>query len=158
MTTEKEFAQDWHDMGGKDIREVNLNYHGSNQALHLDWKNEEYITSTGTGKTNKSGADGLDVNALPSIMGNVKNAQLNINSCHSNKKDGSLKGQRQTLMQAFYNCFDFKTVRGTSHVVSYGRFYKRPHPGHGWNIISSWDFLPETNVNSNFTDYIGCRK
>ena len=49
--TEKEFSQDWGDMAGKSIETVNLDYHGSNQALHLDPKNRKYIVSTGTGKT-----------------------------------------------------------------------------------------------------------
>ena len=87
VTTEREFAQDWHDMGGNDIREINLNYHGSNQALHLNHETNDYITSTGDGITNVSGARGLDIEQLPSIKGNIKNAQLNINATLTKKME-----------------------------------------------------------------------
>ena len=158
VTTEREFAQDWHDMGGNDIREINLNYHGSNQALHLNHETDDYITSTGDGITNVSGARGLDIEQLPSIKGNIKNAQLNINSCHSNKKDGNLRGSKKTIMQSFYDSFDFKTVRGTSRGVSYSRIGKQPHPGRGWSFFASWDFLPNIHTNTNFTNYIGSKR
>ncbi len=158
VTTEREFAQDWHDMGGNDIREINLNYHGSNQALHLNYETDDYITSTGDGITNRSGAVGLDIERLPSIKGNVKNAQLNINSCHSNKKDKYLRGTRKTLMEAFFSRYDFKQVRGTSHGVSYiGQ--ETPRPGKNiWKYITPWEYLPELEVNTNTTDYIGIRR
>ncbi len=159
VTTEEEFAQDWHDMAGNDIREVDLNYHGTNQAIHLDYRNEEYITSTGDGKTNRSGLSGLDIKQLPSIKGNIKNAQLNINSCHSNKRDKYLRGSIQTLMEAFYNCFGFSYVRGTRHGVTYDWLTGHPRPGHnGRNFHLTWEFLPEVKVNTNFTEYIGTRR
>ena len=55
VTTTKDFQQDWQDMANPDISEVNINHHGSNQAIHLDWEQQQYITSTGTGYT-QSGA------------------------------------------------------------------------------------------------------
>ena len=158
VTTEAEFAQDWHDMAGNDIREVNLNYHGTNQAIHLDYRTYDYITSTGDGITNKEKHKGLDIKQLPSIKGNIKNAQLNINSCHSNKRDEYLRGTRQTLMEAFHSNFGFRRVRGTRHGVTYTWFSRRPRPGHnGRNFHLTWEFLPEVKVNTNFTEYIGTR-
>ena len=160
VTTERDFVQDWHDMGGNDIQEVNLNYHGSNQAIHLNYETDDYITSTGDGKTNKSGADGLDINQLPSVVGNINNAQLNINSCHSNKKDEYLRGSKQTLMEAFFNRFKFKRVRGTSHGVSYTGSGS-PRPGKNiWKYTTSWEYLPkvEVKVNTNISEYIGVKR
>lgn len=157
VTTEKEFAQDWHDMGGNDIREVNLNYHGSNQALHLNHETDDYITSTGNGKTNRRGNAGLDIQQLPSVNGNIKDAQLNINSCHSNKKDEYLSGTKQTLMEAFFSSFGFKCVRGTSHGVSY--VGSTPRPGKGiMKFLTPWEYLPKLEFNTNITEYIGMKR
>ena len=159
VTTEKEFAQDWHDMAGNDIREVNLNYHGTNQAIHLDYRTEEYITSTGDGKTNKTGRRGLDIKQLPSIKGNIKNAQLNINSCRSNKRDEYLRGTMQTIMEAFHSNFGFRWVRGTSHGVTYDWLTGHPRPGHnGMNFHLTWEFMPNVKVNTNFTEYLGTKR
>lgn len=141
VTTEKEFAQDWKNMLGTDIREVNLNYHGNNQTLILDNTNNEYVTATGDGKTNKYGNDALNVQDLPKPLGNITNAQLNINSCKSNSTDqNELKGSKQTLMQAFRNSFDFYKVRGTSNGVSYDRETKQPFPGHRY-WPGKWDYM-----------------
>jgi hypothetical protein len=140
VTTVAEFTQDWKDMGGTDVQEVNLNYHGSNQALHLNAGAEQYITSTGNGTTNASGAKATNVQDLPMPSGNISNAQLNINSCQSNnpnQKGYPLKGNKQTLMQAFASSFKFSTVRGTSAGVSYSRFTKQPKPQ--W-FFQSWDY------------------
>ena len=125
VTTVQEFAQDWGNMDSNDILEVNLNYHGSNQAIHLDKDNLQYITSTGDGKTNVLGNPAWNVQDLPAPTGDISHAQLNLNTCKSNSKtQHELKGSRQTLMEAFFNSFDFKTVRGTSHGVSYDNLWK----------------------------------
>jgi RHS repeat-associated protein len=154
VTTEQEFAQDWHDMAGADIREVNLNYHGSNQALHLNHKKQEYLTSTETGKTNSEGNDALNISNLPPITGNINNAQLNINSCHSNKKDESLIGSKLTLMESFRAYTSFRYIRGTAHGVSYNHLTKMPFPGHSWWPFMTWDFMPEPKLNLNHGDFM----
>jgi len=139
-TTRSDFAQDWHDMAGSDIQEVNLNYHGSNQALHLDANKKEYITSTGNGKTNRSGTSATNVQDLPSISGNISNATLNINSCHSNEHNKKLKGSKLTLMGAFYQKFSFKTIRGTADAVRYRWITRTPEPGR-LLLSGAWDYL-----------------
>ncbi|MBQ7712063.1 MAG: RHS repeat-associated core domain-containing protein [Bacteroidales bacterium] len=158
VTTEDFFSQDWKAMASEDIREINLNYHGSNQALHLNHETDDYITSTGDGITNRSGAAGLDIEQLPSVKGNINNAQLNINSCHSNKKDEYLRGSKQTLMGAFFNKYGFRRVRGTSHGVSYTGSGS-PRPGRKiWKYITPWEYLPQIDVNTNSTEYIGIKR
>ena len=148
VTTEKEFAQDWKNMLSTDIREVNLNYHGNSQTLTLDYTNNEYVTATGDGKTNKYGNDALNVQDLPKPLGNITNAQLNINSCESNNtKQKKLRGSKQTLMQAFRNSFDFYKVRGTSNGVSYDRETKQPFPGHRY-WPGKWDYMERPRKSS----------
>lgn len=149
VTTEKDFAQDWKNMLGTNIREVNLNYHGNNQTLMLNSSKGEYITSTGDGKTNVSGTQALNVQDLPKPSGNISNAQLNINSCKSNNSSQfPLKGTKQTLMHAFRNTFDFYKVRGTSDGVSYDKTTMQPFPGHSyWR--SNWDYLERSEKSSN---------
>ena len=131
-TTMEGFAQDWNDMASPVMREVNLNYHGSNQALHLDRKNNQYITSTGDGTTNKSGTEGMtNVQDLPDPSGNISKAILYINSCKSNSHtQRPLKGTGETLMESFANKFGFFIIRGTEAGVSYNRFTKHPEPQH----------------------------
>ena len=82
--TRKEFIQDWSNMSSKEIKEVNLNYHGNNQTIMLDASNSEYITATGNGKTNKYGTPAVNVQDLPKPQGDISNAQLNLNTCKSN--------------------------------------------------------------------------
>ena len=70
-------------------------------------------------------SDVTTVQDLPAPTGDISHAQLNLNTCKSNSKtQHELKGSRQTLMEAFFNSFDFKTVRGTSHGVSYDNLWK----------------------------------
>ena len=82
VLTAKEFQQDWVAMSSQDIQEVNINHHGSNQAIHLDWQTKQYITSTGTGET-RGGVPAINVSDLGFPSGNVSNATLNLNTCHS---------------------------------------------------------------------------
>lgn len=82
VLTAKEFQQDWVAMSSQDIQEVNINHHGSNQAIHLDWQTKQYITSTGTGET-RGGVPAINVSDLGFPSGNVSNATLNLNICHS---------------------------------------------------------------------------
>ena len=148
VTTEKGFVQDWQNMKSSKITEVNLNYHGSNQALHLDATKGEYITSTGNGKTNSLHAEdrvgAVNVQNLPRPLGNIRNAQLNINSCKSNSiTQKPLLGSGKTLMRTFADTFNFQAVRGSSVGVSYGRFDRMPHPKYisseGW--FKDWEYI-----------------
>ncbi len=140
VTTMSEFIQDWGDMASSDIKEVNLNYHGNNQTVMLNSNDGQYITATGDGKTNRSGTKATNVQDLPTPTGNVSNAQLNLNTCQSNSKTQyELKGNRQTLMESFYNSFNFKSIRGTDKSVSYWYWFSpnRPHP----QDDSKWQYL-----------------
>ena len=141
VTTEKEFIQDWGDMAGSDIKEVNLNYHGNNQTIILNKSGGEYITSTGNGETNRSGTSATNVQDLPIPSGNIGNAQLNLNTCKSNSRTQyELKGSKETLMEAFFKSTNFKIVRGTSSGVSYDRRTLQPFPGHSWSR-GSWVYI-----------------
>jgi RHS repeat-associated protein len=146
VTTAKEFKQDWQDMGGTDIKEVNLNYHGSSQTLNLDNGGNQYITSTGSGKTPK-GTKATNVQNLPNPVGNIQNAQLNINSCKSNSTTQyTLKGSGLTLAQAFSVYSRFSVVRGTSSSVSYRWIGDRePYPRFG-SPFGKWDYLTKPNA------------
>ena len=155
VTTKQEFTEDWQSMSSPIIKEVNLNYHGNNQTLMLNSSEEEYITSTGNGVTNKSNTPATNVQDLPTPKGNVNNAQLNINSCKSNSTSQyPLKGTKQTLMQAFYSTFSFETVRGTSAGVSYNRWTQQPEPQWFWQY---WDYMgkqpPKLSLNWSDAQY-----
>ena len=153
--TKESFSQDWGDMAGNCITEVNINYHGNNQTLMLDSKSGQYITATGDGKSNLSNTPSMNVKELPEPKGNVMNAQLNINSCKSNSHTQyPLKGERLTLMESFYDSSSFKTIRGTSYGVSYGRLNKHPFPGHSWKK-GTWDYKRRYQETSNNYPGIG---
>ena len=154
VLTAKEFQQDWVAMSSQDIQEVNINHHGSNQAIHLDWQTKQYITSTGTGET-RGGVPAINVSDLGFPSGNVSNATLNLNTCHSNSTgswlgnirigifrilgtSATLVGTKETLMQSFRNTFNFHTIRGTSAGVSYNRKTLRPEPQF---FFQSWVYL-----------------
>lgn len=162
VTTEKEFVQDWENMKGTNIAEVDLNYHGSNQTIHLDYKNNQYITSTGNGFTNTQPQSkrikAFNVQDLPHPRGNISNAQLNINSCKSNSRNQKpLLGSKQTLMESFANQFDFRVVPGTSVGVSYGWFDLMPHPKYlsskGW--FRNWEYYGTPILDLYETFYMG---
>jgi hypothetical protein len=142
--TRDEFAQDWIGMSGVNIQEININHHGSNQAIHLDYINKEYITSTGTGYTRR-GLEAMNVTDLGTPLGNIQNATLYLNTCHSNSSgswlgnirfgdkripgtSATLVGSKETLMQSFFNNYNFKNVRGTAAGVSYNRITREPEP------------------------------
>ena len=143
--TEDEFAQDWINMSGVNIQEVNINHHGSNQAIHLDYINNEYITSTGTGYTQSGKAKAKNVTDLGIPLGDIQNATLYLNTCHSNSSgsrlgnirfgenrirgtSATLVGSKETIMQSFFNNYNFKKVRGTAAGVSYNRITREPEP------------------------------
>ena len=139
VRTEDEFAKDWGDMASPDIKIVNINHHGSNQAIHLNSGTGEYITATGNGATNSSGTSATNVQDLPTPKGNISNAQLNLNTCSSNnrnQKNYPLKGSKLTLMQAFHQTFSFNLVRGAPTGVNYSRITKFPTPQFG-----NWDYM-----------------
>ena len=137
VTTMDEFAKDWGDMASNDIKEVNLNYHGGPQTINLDYKTNQYLTSTGDGKTPK-GNPATNVSDLPIPSGNIQNAQLNINSCRSNYMSNLSKGS-STIAQAFRDNTSFYSIRTTSKGVSYWYWFSpnRPHP----QDDSPWTFL-----------------
>lgn len=147
VTTEEGFVHDWKNMSSKSIKEVNLNYHGNNQTIMLNASAGEYITATDNGRTNKSGVSATNVKDLPQPLGNIRNAQLNLNTCKSNSTSQmKLKGSGKTLMKRFYEQFKFKTVRGTSAGVSYNWFTKQPIPQHPWK--NHWDYMGEQPTNT----------
>jgi RHS repeat-associated protein len=132
----EEFAEDWANMSSENTLSVYINYHGSNQALHLPLG---YVTSTGNGKTNVYESSATNVQDLPEIKGNVRNAALYINSCKSNNSNQfALKGTKETLMVGFRKNTDFLVVRGTSGGVNYSRINMHPIPSRPWN---SWDYM-----------------
>ena len=127
VTNAADFAQDWGEMASPDIREVNINHHGSSQAIHLDKSNNQYVTATGDGTLNKSGRTGdgiINVQNLPTPSGNISNARLNLNTCSSNNWNQAgypITGSGLTLMGAFNETFNFGSARGSSTGVSYSR-------------------------------------
>ena len=143
--TRDEFAQDWINMSSVNIQEVNINHHGSNQAIHLDYANKQYITSTGTGYTQSGEAEAKNVTDLGNPLGDIQNATLYLNTCHSNSSgswlgnirfgknrilgtSATLVGSKETIMQSFFNNYNFKKVRGTAAGVSYNRITRAPEP------------------------------
>ena len=149
VTTEKEFKNDWQNMSGSDIKEVDINHHGGPQTINLDHKKDEYITSTSNGKTPR-GALATNLSDLGQPSGNVDNAQLNINTCHSNQTDRATEGSKSTLAGGFRANFSFKSIRTTAQGVSYFNLFKpnSPHP----QDDSNWQYLNRPiiqNENSN---------
>ena len=146
VTTEVEFLQDWKDMASSDVKVVNLNYHGGPQTLNLNWKTGDYITSypkleNGTSTTPR-GVSATHVSDLPTPIGNISNARLNINSCQSNNAASVTKGI--TLAQSFRNTTDFISIRCTSKGVSYFFLQNQPNMPHPQDH-SSWQILPYPN-------------
>ena len=142
VTTTAEFIQDWSDMASDNIREVALNYHGGPQTINLDYKTKQYLTSTGDGRT-PMGNPATNVEDLPNPSGNVRNAQLNINSCRSNDKSGITRG-KTTIAQAFRNSTSFFSIRTTDKKVNYWYWFSpnRPHPedNSDWTYLYRIDF------------------
>ena len=139
VTTQGEFVTDWKNMASPDIQEINVNYHGNNQTIMLNSSEGQYITATGNGLSNVSNTPAFNVQDLPNPIGNVMNAQLNLNTCRSNNhSQHPLAGSGLTLAEAFRSKFNFNIVRGTHAGVSYNRFTKHPEPQHFWQ---KWDYL-----------------
>jgi len=137
VTTTAEFKQDWGDMASGDIKEVNLNYHGGPRTINLDYEKNQYLTSTGNGKT-PMGNPATNISDLPTPSGNVQNAQLNINSCRSYDASSIPKGS-STIAQSFRDKTFFYSIRTTDKGVSYWYWFSpnRPHP----QDDSPWQFL-----------------
>ena len=141
VCTKEEFQQDWQNMASQEIREVNINHHGNNQTIILNSsnKNPQYLTSTGDRLTNVLQNKAMNIQDLGLPIGTISNARLNLHTCKSNSKtQHTLIGSKLTLMQAFYNIFPFKEVKGSSAGVSYNRFTLQPEPQFFWQ---SWDYL-----------------
>ena len=150
VLTTKEFQWDWQNMSSPDIKEVDINHHGNNQTIILngDKQNPQYITSTGTGFSNKSHSPALDIRNLGQPKGNVYNARLNLNTCHSHNRSllswipfgfagQPLQGLKQTLLEGFVNHSSFGSYRGTWAGVSYNRITKKPEPQF---FFQSWTY------------------
>ena len=115
--TEAEFAQDWGDIDGTP-EQININAHGSNQALHLDAENGEYVVSTGDGKTNVSGTSGTNVSDLPTPKGDLSNTTLCLNTCNANNPtQNPLTGNKETLAVGFSKT-SVGTVRASNKKVN----------------------------------------
>ncbi|MBL4746970.1 MAG: RHS repeat-associated core domain-containing protein [Flavobacteriaceae bacterium] len=115
--TEAEFAQDWGDIDGTP-EQISINAHGSNQALHLDSGNGEYVVSTGDGKTNVSGTSGTNVSDLPTPKGDLSNTILNLNTCNANNpSQNTLTGNMETLAVGFSKT-SVGTVRASNKKVN----------------------------------------
>lgn len=157
VTTESEFSQDWGDMASPDIREVNLNYHGNNQTLYLNTAEKQYITSIGNGVTNKGTEDVKNVQDLPTPLGNISKAQLNVNSCKSTSySQYPLKGsEKSPLAITFSKYFEFSSVRGTSGGVSYkSNGFPRPQPFRSWDYYKNGkNLFPPTTFSPTNTHY-----
>ena len=145
VSTASSFAKDWGNMNSKDIKTVDLNVHGSNQQLHLNYETKEYLTSTGIGKTSIMGNPATNIKDLPQPEGDISKAQLNINSCHSNDKNDSdmpLKGDKKTVAESFQESFDFKNVRSTSGAVNYN---SSGEPTTQWYYLDFWQNSEDKN-------------
>ncbi len=157
-STNEEFAKDWENMSGKDIKNVMIMTHGKNQSITLDKEGKQQLTSTGNGKTNLKGRYAMNVQDLPTPQGNISNAVLNMYSCHSTDNlktahgegistQGALKGTKDPIAYAFVKKFNFKGVNGTMGAVNYHSFftdgtpfwsnnYYKPYPANGkWNYL-----------------------
>lgn len=134
MTTEDEFAADWKSMCSQQSGViVNINHHGSNQAIHLDANSNQYITSTGDGTTNKKHSNNhVEIRDLGQPNLRLSSATLLINSCHSalgmDYHGYKMRGSNETIMKAFINYSGFQYIRGTILGVSYSRLTKHPRP------------------------------
>ena len=126
--TETMFSTDWGNMEGTPIM-INMNLHGSNQAIHLDsdpdgnpkTKDGQYIVSTGNGKTNVSGTSGTDISELPVPKADIHSTTLNLNTCNSNNTtQHTLKGSKETLAVGFSKNTGIGLVRGSNKKVNYG--------------------------------------
>ncbi|MES2141107.1 MAG: RHS repeat-associated core domain-containing protein, partial [Bacteroidota bacterium] len=123
----KQFAEDWGNMAGEEIAQVTIDFHGKNQSIKTDG---DQLTSTGDGKTNIKGTPAMNIQDLSTPKGDISNAELQLNTCHStdmqekahgegDHQQGDLKGTKQTVAQAFREKFDFKNVRGTAGATNY---------------------------------------
>lgn len=89
--------------------------------------------------------DAKNVTDLGTPLGNIQNATLYLNTCHSNSSgswlgnirfgknrirgtSATLVGSKETIMQSFFNNYNFKKVRGTAAGVSYNRITRAPEP------------------------------
>ena len=97
-----------------------------------------------------AGRSGTDIKDLPTPKGNIENAALRINSCHStdrNDKNMPLVGSKLTLAESFRKYTDFGVVSGTSGGVNYnskGMATTQWYYGHGWQTL----FSPKIMSNS----------
>ncbi|MBP9992619.1 MAG: hypothetical protein KBS73_04180 [Bacteroidales bacterium] len=124
------FKEDWENMSGN-ISDVYILVHGKNQSMNFanDGSSSEQITSTGTGKTNLSQKSAIDINEIKIPIGNISNATLHINSCHSMDPireahgsgihaQGAMVG-KETVGHAFFSNFQFKKVIGAKGAFNY---------------------------------------
>jgi hypothetical protein len=81
---------------------------------------------------------GVSVSDLPTPLGNLQNAQLNINSCRSNDISSVPKGS-STIAQSFRDHTSFNLIRTSEKNVSYWYWFSpnKLHP----QDDSPWKFL-----------------
>jgi RHS repeat-associated protein len=148
--TTEGFSADWGNMQGT-ITDVNITMHGKNQSINLG--DGVQFTATGDGKTNIAGSKAPNVQDLPTPAGDISNATLHMNSCHSadnapkahgtgDHAQGDLKGSMKPIAQVFAEKFGFAAVQGTRGSVNYNSFstngtwpsnsnYMKPYPENG---------------------------
>ena len=145
----KGFSEDWKNMKGTDISSVMVMTHGKNQSINIgDNKHDIQFTSTGNGLLNISFLPAPNIQDLPQPSGNISNAILYVNCCHSadeqpteHEGQGRLIGTRHPVSYVFAQCFNFKYVRGTAGAVNYYYIhnlvfpwsdkYMKPYPKNG---------------------------
>jgi RHS repeat-associated protein len=147
LTTEQQFAEDWANIDGE-VSIVRINSHGTNQAIFLRAVNDEYLTSTGNGKT-PMGADAFNIKNLSQPKGDISKARLELNTCHSYQQTPDMTGSKQTVAESFAKRFGFSSIRATENSVSYNG--STPFPSnHDWNnpfmrwAMGSWTYLYPT--------------
>jgi hypothetical protein len=151
----KTIKEDWGNMQGTP-NIVAINMHGSNQAIHINADEGQYLSSNETGKTNTSGTPALEIKDLPTAKANLGKATLQLNTCHSNDqypfKHGS-KGSHYTVAEGFRKYHNFDRVRATGLGVSYNDDgTARPQLG-SW----AWQYLGRSYVPA-YDRYLQTRK
>ena len=146
--TEAMFSTDWANMEGKPVT-INMNLHGSNQAIHLDsdpdgdpaTKDGQYIVSTGNGKTNVSGTPGTNISDLAKPKADISATTCNLNTCNSNNTtQNTLTGSKETLAVGLSKNTEIGVVRGTNKKVN---FESNGFPSIQWYYGGIWQWFED---------------
>ena len=150
-TTEDGFAEDWGDMQGDDIQIVALNFHGDSRTVELHGSGE--VLSSAGSFTNETKREALFIGDLPSPEGNVEDATLQLNSCHS-FDDLQFTDGTPTVGEVFRGTTNFKVVRGSFSGVSYWDS-GMPHSSTlRWKKMYKGDFTLSKKVQASTKDLI----